>query len=68
MVSKPPIFALLVGIACGYGLEVGAGAEIAAGAGEHGDGSLLVGVKGKKRVVQLSRGSTIDRVTAMRTV
>jgi len=60
--------ALLVGIARCLRLEVGARAEIAAGAGEHRDGSAVVGVERKKRVIQFSRGRAVDGVAAMRAV
>src|ERR1700756_4816641 len=60
--------ALLVGIARGHRLEIGAGAEIAAGAGEDSNRGVLVGIEGEERVVELSRRGAIDGVAAMRTV
>jgi hypothetical protein len=60
--------ALLLAVALGDRLQIRARAKIAAGAGEHRDGSDLVGVERKKRVIELARGGAIDRVSAMRTV
>jgi hypothetical protein len=60
--------ALLVGIARGHRLEVGAGAEITAGAGEHRDRGPSVGIEGQERIEQLSRGCAVDGVTAMRAI
>jgi len=60
--------ALLVGIARRHRLEVGARAKITAGAGEHRDRGGVIGVEGKKRVVEFSRGRAVDGVATMWTV
>ena len=65
---EPAELAFLLGIAGRDFLQVRAGAKVPAGAGEYGDGSLLVGVEGEESVIQFARGGAVHRVADLRAI